>query len=84
MLKDELANKILKSKAFFALMHGSEHVEDYVESLRPAWVEWRRAGGRAWGEAPEGDIFLQGKTAEELAGPLASDGGPVRVDRWRG
>jgi len=29
-------------------------------------------------------IFLQGKTAEQLAGPLASDGGGARVERWRG
>ena len=28
--------------------------------------------------------FLRGRTAEQLAGPLASDGGGVRVERWRG
>jgi len=30
------------------------------------------------------DIFLRGRTAEQLAGPLASDGGRVRVERWGG
>jgi len=84
MFRDELANGVLGSEAFLWLMCGGAHVGAHVEAGRPAWVAWRRAGGLAWGEVPGGDIFLRGKSVEGLAGPLASDGGPVRTKRSDG
>ena len=41
-------------------------------------------GGYVSFEVDPVDIFLRGRAAEQLAGPLASDGGGVRVERWRG
>ena len=41
------------------------------------------SGGYASGGVLCG-CFLRGRTAEQLAGPLASDGGVVRGERWRG
>jgi hypothetical protein len=57
VLRDDLANDVLGSEAFLWLMCGGAHVEAHVDVLRPLWVEWRRAGGRAWGEAPSNVVF---------------------------